>query len=270
MAQGNASVSKLIPREVLDYLRLHHVITVSTSSFTGMPHADTVVYSNDESSIFFFIGEGTQMLRNVKDSRSMSFTIDDYTVTWLKVRELQGVGRCLPVSADEGARAMREYSAKYGDRFVKPPGILHRLVPVEVHFVDYDYAKVAGQIAPEIHSRIYQIEEEPPPPSRGPVATSLDRYVYEPGQIIFQPGDSAGQYYVVIDGEVEIRGEGYGADQTVIRLGPGKFFGDQQALRGQKGALTCHAITHTVLLAVERESMRDLLRPEPADGPAGG
>ena len=64
----------------------------------------------------------------------------------------------------------------------------------------------------------------------------------------------------MIDGEVEIRGEGYGADQTVLRLGPGKFFGDQATLRGQRGALTCHAVTHSILLAVDRTALRDLLQ----------
>jgi CRP-like cAMP-binding protein len=70
--------------------------------------------------------------------------------------------------------------------------------------------------------------------------------------------DATSEYYVVIDGEVEIRGEGYGADQTVLRLGPGKFFGDQATLRGQRGALTCHAVTRSILLAVDRTALRDL------------
>ena len=96
MATELAGTTRGIPGEVVEYLHRHHVITLSTSSFTGMPHADTVVYMNDAHSIFFFAGEGTQMLRNIKDSRYISFTIDDYTIDWRKVRELQGVGRCRP------------------------------------------------------------------------------------------------------------------------------------------------------------------------------
>lgn len=262
MARETASVAKVIPGEVIEYLRYHHIITVSTSSFTGMPHADTVVYANDGSGIYFAVGEGTQMLRNIKDSRFMSFTIDDYTVDWLKVRELQGVGRCLPATEEESEVALAKWGTKYGHGLIKPLGVLHRLVPFEVHFVDYDYPTVTGGAPPEIRSRLFQIDEPERLPARGPIATSLDQHVYEAGEIIFEPGDSAGKYYVVLSGEVEIRGEGFGADQTVVRLGPGKFFGDQQALRGQKGALTCHAISPTILLAVERESMRDLLRSE--------
>jgi hypothetical protein len=73
---------------------------------------------------------------------------------------------------------------------------------VNVHFVDYDYALVAGQ-ASQIRSRTYRIEDSPAPPSPGAIATSLDRLTYEPGQIVFRPGDPTGEYYVVLDGEVE-------------------------------------------------------------------
>ena len=189
----------------MEHLHRHHVVTLSTTSFTGMPHADTVVYMSDSRSIFFFAGEGTQMLRNIKDSRRVSFTIDDYTIDWRKVRELQGVGRCLPATPEQDAVGWSLYLMKFGPDSVRPPGILHAIVPNEMHFVDYDYAKVAGQ-ASQIR-RTFQIEDAPQPPAQGAVATDLDRLTYEPGQIIFRPGDSKGEYYVVIDGEVEIRGE---------------------------------------------------------------
>ena len=263
MAATNlTSATRGIPAEVMTHLHRHHVITLSTSSFTGMPHADTVVYVSDARSIFFFAGEGTQMLRNIKDSRRVSFTIDDYTVDWRKVRELQGVGRCLPATGLQEGDAWSAYLSKFGPDSARPPGILHAITPNEMHFVDYDYAKVAGETS--AIRRTFQIDDAPPVPAQGAVSTSLDRLTYEPGQIIFRPGDSTGEYYVVVDGEVEIRGEGHGADQTVIRLGPGQFFGDQATLRGQQGALTCHAVKRSILLAVDRTSLRDLLASGPA------
>src|SRR5262249_3439359 len=103
------SSTRGIPAEVVDYLRRHHVITLSTSPFTGMPHADTVVYVSDQHSIFFFAGDGTKMLRNIKDNRYVSFTVDDYTVDWRKVRELQGVGRCQSVPEEHDAAAWSMY-----------------------------------------------------------------------------------------------------------------------------------------------------------------
>jgi len=260
---GPTSVTREIPGEVVEYLHRHHVITLSTSSFTGMPHADTVVYTSDARCIYFFVVEGSQMLRNIRDSRHVSFTIDDYTVDWRKVRELQGVGRCRPAGPEQDAAGWSLCLLKFGPGSVRPPGLMHTITPSEMHFVDYDYAVVTGQAA-QIRSRMYQIEDAPAPPAQGPVATNLDRLTYEAGQIVFRPGDSTGEYYVVIDGEVEIRGEGYGADQTVLRLGPGQFFGDQATLRGQQGALTCHAVSRAILLAVDRKSLRDLLEVGPA------
>ena len=251
------SITQGMPGEVIEHLGRHHVITLSTSSFTGMPHADTVVYTNDANSIFFVAGEGTQMLRNIRDSRHVSFTVVDYTVDWRKVRELQGVGRCRPATEEQAAVAWSLYLSKFGRESVRPPGPVYAIAPGEMHFVDYDYTAVTEQ--PLQIRRTFQMDDAPPLPSQGGVATILDRLTYEPGQIVFRPGESTGEYYVVIDGEVEICAEGYGADQTVLRLGPGQFFGDQAALRGQKGALTCHAVRRSILFAVDRTSLRDLL-----------
>src|SRR5262249_20835680 len=128
-----ASVTQVIPDEVMGHLQRHHVITVSTSSFTGMPHADTVIYTNDANSIFFFAVEGTQMLRNINDSRYVSFTVDDYTVDWRKVRELQGVGRCRPATDDEDFLAWSSYVTKFGQGSERPIGLLHSIVPNEMH-----------------------------------------------------------------------------------------------------------------------------------------
>jgi uncharacterized protein YhbP (UPF0306 family) len=250
-----------MPGEVIEHLGRHHVITLSTSSFTGLPHADTVVYINDAYRIFFFAVEGTQMLRNIRDSRHVSFTVDDYSVEWRKVRELQGVGRCLPATDELAAAAWSLYVAKFGQSAKRPPGAVYAISPGEVHFVDYNYAEVVGQ--PTQIRRTFQLDDAPAAPSRGAVSTILDRLTYEPGQIVFRPGEATGEFYVVIDGEVEICAEGYGADQTVVRLGPGQLFGDQATLHGQKGALTCHAVRRSILLAVDRSSLRELLYAGP-------
>jgi uncharacterized protein YhbP (UPF0306 family) len=254
--------TRQFPTDVAEYLRLHHVITLGTSSFTGMPHADTVIYANDDWRLYFFGIDSTTIARNVKASRYIAFTIDDYTTDWRKVRELQGVGQCQAADPGEEEWALWLCSQKFGAMFVRPAGVLFRVLPGEMHFVDYDYATVATRAIPEITERMFSFEDATRAPHRGAVSTSLDQAVFEPGQVIFRPGDRAGQYYVVVQGEVEIRAEGYGADQTVARVGPGQLFGDQGALRGQRGVFTAHAVTRTVLLAVERETMRDLLLPQ--------
>lgn len=251
-----SSARGTMPSDVIDYLALHHVVTVSTSSFTGMPHADTVIYASDARRFFFYVADGTQIMRNITDCRYVSVTIDDYTTDWRKVRELQGVGQCVPATSDELSEAQALFAAKFGVGTSRPRGTLYRMVPVELHFVDYDYAELQQM---EPHVRTYQIDDAVPPPAQGAVATSLDKSEWEPGEIIFRPGDRAHEYFVILDGEVEVRGEGHGVDQTVVRVGPGELFGDQAALRGQSGAITAHAVTRTVALKVDRSAIRDLL-----------
>ena len=249
--------TKTIPTEVLDYLGLHHVITVSTPSFTGIPHADTVVYVNDETQLYFHVVDGSTLARNIHDSKYVSFTIDDYLPDWRKLRELQGVGRGR-VSGDVDVRnATSMFAAKFGPAFA-PPGRLHSLSPIEMHFVDYDYALTVHP-GREVLSRVFRLNGNSSS-KPAPVATRLDRLVVEAGQLIFRPGERTEQYFVVLDGMVEVRTEGIGADQTVTRVGPGQMFGDRAAF-GQPGALTAHAIERTELLAVARDAIRDLVMP---------
>jgi CRP-like cAMP-binding protein len=77
--------------------------------------------------------------------------------------------------------------------------------------------------------------------------------------VIFRPGTGYnGQFYVVVEGEVEVRAEGHGVDQVVTRVTAGQMFGDHAVLRGQPGQLTAHAVEQTILLAVAREAIRDM------------
>jgi general stress protein 26 len=58
---------RAIPVEVSEYLNLHHIITLSTASFTGMPHANTVAYASDDNHLYFAAPESTQLVRNIMD-----------------------------------------------------------------------------------------------------------------------------------------------------------------------------------------------------------
>lgn len=254
------------PNDVVEYLQLHHIITLSTASFTGLPHADTVTYTSDATSIFFGSPTVSTVVQNISDNRYASFTIDDYTTDWRKVRELQGVGSCKVADELGRSQAVRLFADKFPQLRVDSLGAIFQIRPIEVHFVDYEYSTVATSAnagAPAMTSRAYQMFGAALPPSHGAISTNLDRYAFDAGEIIFRPGDPAGQYFVVVEGEVEVRGEGFGADQTVTRLGPGQLFGDQAALRGQRGAFTAHAVRNSILLAVGRETVRDLLVQEP-------
>ena len=256
--------TRKFPDDVAEYLRLHHVITLGTSSFTGMPHADTVVYANDEWRLYFFGLEGSTIARNVQSSRYIVFTIDDYTTDWRKVRELQGVGRCQPADTTEEEWAIWLCSQKFGPAFARPPGVLYRVLPGEMHFVDYDYATVAALTPPEITERTFRFDDGAIP-QRGAVSTSLDQTVFEPGQVDLSTG-ATGRASTSSSSRVKSKSAPRGTAQTRPSLGSalGSCSVIKALLHGQRGVFTAHAVTRTVLLAVQRETMRDLLlTPEP-------
>ncbi len=245
--------------EVLVYLELHHIITLSTSSFTGLPHASTVAYVNDDGSIFFGADQNSVVARNIRDNHYVSFTIDDYTPDWRKLRELVGIGSCGPADEADLARVAAIFDRQYGGTAYHVAGTMYRIRPGEVHFVDYDYGTVVGEHDPAMTSRVYQLEGVMDRGDEGAVSTDLDRASFAAGDVVFRPGDKAGQFWIVASGLVEVRTEGVGADQTVTRFGPGQMFGDRGALRGRAGALTAHAVEDTELMAVRADSVRDLL-----------
>jgi uncharacterized protein YhbP (UPF0306 family) len=251
--------------EVVEYLDLHHIITLSTASFTGMPHAATVAYASDEHAIYAGVVDGTPMALNLRDNKYISFTIDDYTTDWRKVRELQGKGLCQPADDSERDRAVRVLGTRFPRLTLTSVGNLYAIRPLEVHFVDYEYRGAGPDGIPEITSRLYQFDGAEPAPTHGAVSTNLNQLTFDAGQIIFRPGDRAGEFFVIVSGAVEVRGEGYGADQTVVRLGPGQLFGDSAGLRGQRGIFTAHAVEDTVLLGIHSNAVSDMLVQRPTE-----
>ena len=86
-----------IPAQVASYLLLHHIVTLGTESITGMPHAATTAYASGEAGVYFSMRPEELTVKNVAANHWASFTIDDYTPDFRKVRELRGVRRCGPV-----------------------------------------------------------------------------------------------------------------------------------------------------------------------------
>src|SRR5262245_48263768 len=177
--------TQTIPSEVVDYLGRHHVITVSTPSFTGMPHADTVVYVSDPSAIYFPVLDETILARNIRDSKFVSFTIDDYTPEWSKLRELQGVGRATLVELHDQPAIEALFTTKFGPTFERLQGRLHALSPIEMHFVDYQQLqRDAAVAAPGATIAYHAAPTVPPLGSPRSDAQSLDRLLFEPGEMI--------------------------------------------------------------------------------------
>jgi nitroimidazol reductase NimA-like FMN-containing flavoprotein (pyridoxamine 5'-phosphate oxidase superfamily) len=122
--------------EVEAYLRGHHTLTISTSSFTGLPHANTAPYVSDTRRLYFYARPESILLRNLSQNRHIDFTVDDYDHHWVKRRELHGQGECHVAEGDETARALDLALGKYSDEL--PAGVLCTVTPGGMYFVEYD------------------------------------------------------------------------------------------------------------------------------------
>jgi hypothetical protein len=121
--------------EVDSYLRSNHAMTLSTSSFTGLPHANTAPYFSDDQRLFFFVREASVLLNNLVESHHAAFTIDEYGPPWQKRRELHGSGPC-GVADDPLASVAKEACAEKFGGFM-PTGDLWWLEPSGMYFIDY-------------------------------------------------------------------------------------------------------------------------------------
>jgi hypothetical protein len=128
-------VSTEFNADVVRYLRDHHTLTLSTSSFTGFPHANTALYVNDDQRLYFFVRDGSVLLNNLVGSHSAAFTVDDYAPAWQKRRELHGSGSCGAADDLQARVALELCAEKFGDSL--PTGALWWLAPSGMYFIDY-------------------------------------------------------------------------------------------------------------------------------------
>ena len=244
-----------IPSEVLSYLDLHHVITLGTASFTGMPHAATIAYVSDPAGVFFSMHADELTVRNIAANKWASFTVDDYTPEFRKVRELRGVGRSGRVDEADRGIALELFARKLPDLPQESLQNLHLIRPLELHFVDYEYT--AGVAVPMESTKVYASTESAAVPA--PFSTQLEHLVLEPGEVIVRQGERSDRFFIIVDGEVEVRREGHGQDVIVTRHGPGQLFGEVGALTGAPQTATFVAVTKTVVMAVNRSSFQDFV-----------
>ncbi len=244
-----------MPPEVLSYLDLHHIITLGTASFTGMPHAATIAYASDENGVYFAMPESELTLKNVAANKWASFTIDDYTPDFRKVRELRGVGRCGLADDLARDRAMSLFAMKISDMPKETLVNMHLIRPLELHFVDFEYT--AGVAVPMESSKVYTSTDSAAVPA--PFSTQLAHLTLEPGEVIVRQGERSERFFIIVDGEVEVRREGHGQDVIVTRHGPGQLFGEVGALTGAPQTATFVAVAKTVVMAVDRSSFQDFV-----------
>jgi cAMP-dependent protein kinase regulator len=79
------------------------------------------------------------------------------------------------------------------------------------------------------------------------------------GETIVRRGGPADRFFILVEGEAVVTTDEAGEGEPIHSLGPGQVFGEVAILRDQPRSATVRAKTDTKLLALERDTFRDLI-----------
>ncbi|MCK5197355.1 MAG: cyclic nucleotide-binding domain-containing protein, partial [Spirochaetales bacterium] len=94
---------------------------------------------------------------------------------------------------------------------------------------------------------------------------SISKYctdsVFEPGKILFDEGDPADMFYIIMDGEVEVW-KAYGTDDEDMLAvhGNGKLFGEMALIDNMPRSATVKTRTQTRLLQIGEHDFQNMIR----------
>jgi uncharacterized protein YhbP (UPF0306 family) len=254
-----------VPPHVLDYLSEQNTLTLATASPGAVPHASTFLYVNDGPALYFWSKPNTTTARQVEQNPVVSFAIDSYADDLRQTKGVQGTGECnVILSGEEIARVADLFGQKFPDL---SPGVtmsisFFRVTPTDLEFIDNTAAGAEapeGQFGAEFHrERAYSVFDDLPTQQVGSIVASLQVTEAKEGEVIVRQGGPADKFFIVAEGEVEVEREENGS-QSVATLGPGAFFGEVSILRNTPREATVKATKPTKLLAMERDTFRDLV-----------
>jgi uncharacterized protein YhbP (UPF0306 family) len=255
-----------VPAHVLEYLGEQNTVTLATASPGGVPHATTFLYVNDGPALYFWTQPGTTTARQIEQNPLVSFAIDDYASDLRQTRGVQGSGECrVLLSGEEIARVADLFGQKFPDL---SPGntmsiMFFRVTPTDLEFIDNtggDTGAAEGQFGAEFHrERAYSVYTDLPRQDVETIAVTLQVTQAEAGQVIVRQGGPADKFFIVAEGEIEMEREMDGRTETVAVLGQGQFFGEPSIMRDASRTATAKATKPTTLLAMERDTFRDLV-----------
>ena len=262
---GEANASANVPPHVLDYLRQHETLTLATASAAGVPRAATFVYVNDGATFYVWTRPGGTTAKHIEENPQVSFAIDDYVADWRHTKGVQVNGRCRVVlSPAETRRIVELFSEKFpnvGADEVPSNVIFFRIESVSVVFIDNTGGGAADQAIGQEYSRevVYDVFRSLPREEAAQVAGEMLPMTAEPGEEIVREGAPADKFFILVDGEVEVVRDVDGEERRLATMEKGQFFGEIAILRDTPRSATVRALTRVTLLAMERETFKNLV-----------
>jgi uncharacterized protein YhbP (UPF0306 family) len=252
-----------VPPPVLEFLAQHRTMTLATVSPGAVPRASTLLYVNDGGTLYFWSRATTLTARQVQQNPIVAFTIDGSSEDLNRTQGIQGIGECTVIlSGEQIARVADLFGQKFPD--LAPGSTMSisffRVTPSELQFIDNtatgEAGDSAGTFGADFHrERSYSVITGLPRQLGDTFTSSLQPLSVAAGETIVREGTPADKFFLIVEGEAEVlRGS-----QSLEKLGSGQLFGEVAIMREQPRSATVRAITDVKLLALPRDTFRDLI-----------
>ncbi len=261
--------SPVVPQHVLDFLGQNHTLTLATASPAAVPRASTFLYVNDGPTLYFWTRATTTTARQIQQNPVVAFTIDSYHSDLNQTQGVQGIGECsVLLSGEQIARVADLFGQKFPT--LSPGSTMSisffRITPSELQLIDNTSSApssgrgASGTFGAEFHrERAYSVISGLPTLAADRITATLASVDVPAGQEIVKQGNPADKFFIVVSGEAEILREENGHEHQIASLSAGQLYGEVAIMRDQPRSATVRAKTDVRLLALERDSFRDLI-----------
>jgi uncharacterized protein YhbP (UPF0306 family) len=260
MSAGQTTVEA--PPAVVEFLQQQRTMTLATVSAGAVPRASTFLYVNEGPTLYFWSRATTLTARQVQQNPTVAFTIDGSSKDLSQAQGIQGIGECsVMLNGEEIARVADLFGQKFPE--LAPGSTMSisffRVTPTELQFIDNTQGGAAaaeGAFGAEFHrERSYSIITGLPTQLGDTFTATLQPLSVPAGETIVREGAPADKFFVLVEGEAELLRIGHAAE----RLSSGQLFGEVAIMREHPRSATVRAITEVSLLALDRDTFRDLI-----------
>jgi uncharacterized protein YhbP (UPF0306 family) len=264
MSSGDTQLE--VPAAVLEFLEQQPTLTLATASPAGVPRATTLLYVNDGPTLYFWSRPTTVTARQVSQNPAVSFTIDQYADDLGQTRGIQGTGECnVLLSGEQIARVADLFGRKFPS--LSPGSTMSisffRITPTDLQFIDNTSVAPDGggeQFGADFHrERSYSVITALPMRPADNIIASLPTREVAAGETIVRQGAPADRFFILVEGAAEVVRTEDGTEMRVASLTAGQLFGEVAIMRDMPRGATVRATADTKLLALERDTFRDMI-----------
>jgi uncharacterized protein YhbP (UPF0306 family) len=251
-----------VPPKVLEFLGQRQTLTLATASPAAVPRASTLLYVNEGPTLYFWTRATTLTARQIQQNPVVAFTVDGDASDLNQTQGIQGIGECtVLLSGEQIARVADLFGQKFPS--LAPGSTMSisffRVTPTEIEFIDNTATgstSAEGTFGAEFHrERSYSVITNLPREAVDTVIASLAHSEVPPGEHIAREGTPADKFFILVEGEADVLRGG----QPVDSLSAGQLFGEVAIMRDQPRSATVVAKTDVKLLALERDTFRDMI-----------